>query len=73
MQALLDGLAAGNPVKGKETRRPVSAGTLRNIRACLRAALTDAVRQRLVARNVAQLVTVPTVKRRPRSWSALSG
>lgn len=63
VQALLDSLAAGVPVKGRPTRRPMSAGTLRNVRACLRAALSDAVRKGLVARNVAQLVDLPSVRR----------
>lgn len=47
------------------TRRaaPVTPGTLLNIRACLRAALSDAVRRQLVARNVAVLVEMPSVKR----------
>jgi integrase len=46
-------------------RRPalVGAGTLRNVRACLRAALSAAVRPELVPRNVAMLVELPTVKR----------
>lgn len=63
VQAMLDRLAKGLSADGSTERRPVEPGTLRNVRACLRAALADAVRQRLVAFNVAKLVTLPSVKR----------
>jgi len=42
---------------------PVTGGTITNVRAVLRAALADAVRQQLVPRNVAALVTVPPARR----------
>lgn len=65
VQGMLDRIAA-SPSKrpGKAADRPpVTAGTLANIRAALRSALNDAVRQQLVARNVATLVKLPPVRR----------
>lgn len=44
-------------------RRPVGAATKQRIRATLRAALADAVRQRLIDLNVAALVQLPAGKR----------
>jgi integrase len=65
VQAMLDAIAAAPSLRSGKGEEPVTAGTLRNIRACLRAALSDAERQGLVPRNVAKLVELPTVKRRP--------
>jgi integrase len=53
-------------VEGKPSlrrKKPVTAGTIRNIRACLRTALNEAIRRGLVSRNVANMVEMPTVKR----------
>jgi integrase len=60
VQAMIDRVAEAPSLKGT---KPVAAGTLVNIRAVLRSALSDAVRQELVPRNVAMLVTVPSVHR----------
>lgn len=58
-QAMLDRFAA-EPSQGKgKGHRTITAGTLANIRACLRAALNDAMRQGRVMRNVAKLVELP--------------
>lgn len=58
VQAMIDGLT-----NGKGGRRPVGPTTVKNVRAALRAALNDAVRQQLVPRNVAQLVEMPSVRK----------
>jgi integrase len=62
VQAMLDQLAQA-PLrrKGGENRK-VSAGTLVKVRAVLRAALADAMKRRMVAQNVATLVTLPAVR-----------
>lgn len=64
VQAMLDRLAReSSKQRGRRDARPITAGTLVNIRAVLRAALNDAVRQQLVPRNVAAIVSVPTPRR----------
>jgi integrase len=63
VQAMLDRIAAAPSTGRSKQGTPVTAGTLTNIRACLRAALNDAVRQGLISRNVATLVTLPSVRR----------
>ncbi len=50
---------------GDKGRKPVTPGTLANVRAVLRAALNDAMRQELIGRNVAALVRLPTARREP--------
>ena len=68
VQAMLD-QAAVEPAHrrpGEKAHKPVTPptpGTLANVRACLRAALTAAMREGKVHRNVAQLVTLPTMTR----------
>lgn len=62
VQAWIDA-AAREPQLGRGRTGTVSAGTLVNLRAPLRAALNDALRRGLVARNVAELVELPEVKR----------
>jgi len=48
-----------------------SARTVSDIRACLRAALNHAIREELIGRNVAELVTLPTVRKRKRTaWTS---
>ena len=64
VQGMLDRLASGPSLRGgKPHERPVTAGTLLNVRAVLRAALNDAMKRGLVSRNVATLVDLPTVRR----------
>jgi integrase len=63
VQGMLDRIAAAPSTGRSKGGKPVTAGTLANIRACLRSALSDAERQGLVPRNVAKLVTLPPVKR----------
>jgi len=64
VQTMLDQLAAGpSKRRGKGAERSVGAGTLANIRAVLRTALNDAMREQLVVRNVAALATLPPVRR----------
>lgn len=65
VQAMLDAIAKAPSLRSGKGEQPVTAGTLRNVRACLRAALSDAQRQELVKQNVAMLVELPSVKRRP--------
>jgi integrase len=56
---------------GKCCQHLPSASTVKGLRATLRAALTHAVREELVTRNVAALVKLPaTRKRRRRAWSS---
>jgi integrase len=44
--------------------------TVSHIRACLRTALNQAIRDELIGRNVAELVTLPTVRKRKRTaWT----
>ncbi|HEY6796652.1 MAG TPA: hypothetical protein VI248_18415, partial [Kineosporiaceae bacterium] len=62
VQAWLDAVAR-EPQMGKGRIGSVTSGTLVNLRAALRAALNDAVRRGLVARNVAELVELPEVRR----------
>jgi integrase len=63
VQAMLDRFAA-EPSKGAgKGHRTITAGTLVNVRACLRAALNDAMRKGRVMRNVAELVELPPVRR----------
>ena len=62
VQAWLDKVAR-EPQMGKGRTGSVTAGTLVNLRAVLRASLNDALRRGLVARNVAELVELPEVKR----------
>ncbi len=48
-----------------------SARTVRDIRDCLRSALNHAIRQELITRNVAAIVTLPTVrKHKGKHWSS---
>lgn len=48
-----------------------SARTISDIRACLRSALNYAIREELIGRNVAELVTLPTVRKRKRTaWTS---
>lgn len=64
VQALVDGLGrAPSQKRGRTAHSPVKAGTVINVRAVLRAALNDAVRQQLIGRNVATLVKVASPKR----------
>jgi integrase len=67
VQAMLDGIADAPALRPRKPDtalpRPVTAGTLTNIRAVLRAALNEAMRLQLVSRNVALLVTIPTPRR----------
>jgi integrase len=63
VQGMLDRIASGPSLRKGGERRPVVAGTLANIRAVLRAALNDALKQELVMRNVATLVTLPPIRR----------
>jgi hypothetical protein len=52
-------------------RRPVGQSTMQRIRATLRSALSDAVRQGLVARNVAKDIRLPSGKKpKARVWTA---
>lgn len=62
VQGMVDRLAESSwRRKGAEGRK-VSPGTLVKVRAVLRAALSDAEKRRMVAQNVATLVTLPAVK-----------
>jgi len=61
VQRLLNEKAKPQPVKDKPDKT-LSANTIRGIRATLRSALTQAVRNGLVVDNVAQKVTTPKVK-----------
>jgi hypothetical protein len=48
-----------------------SARTVSDIRACLRAALNHVICEELIGRNVAELVTLPTVRKRKRTaWTS---
>ncbi|AOS61491.1 site-specific recombinase XerD [Actinoalloteichus hymeniacidonis] len=48
-----------------------SSRTVSDIRACLRSALSHAIREELITKNAAALVTLPTVrKRKHRAWSS---
>ncbi|GGU47233.1 site-specific integrase [Lentzea flava] len=48
-----------------------SARTISDIRACLRSALNHAIREELITRNVAELVTLPKVRKRKRTaWTS---
>jgi integrase len=48
-----------------------SARTISDIRACLRSALNYAIREEQITRNVAELVTLPTVrKRKGKAWTS---
>jgi integrase len=60
VQAMIDEL--GNE-RSMRSSKPIAPGTLRNIRACLRVALAEAVRKQLVPRNVATMVEMPSVNR----------
>jgi integrase len=47
-----------------------TARTVAHIRACLRTALNQAIRDELIGRNVAELVTLPTIRKRKRTaWT----
>jgi len=61
VQRLLNEKAKPQPIQGKPDKT-LSADTIRGIRATLRSALTQAVRNGLIADNVAQKVTTPKVK-----------
>ena len=63
VQALIDRAAKSPSHRRHGPTTPPTPGTLVNIRACLRAALSDAERAELVTRNVARLVTLPKVER----------
>jgi integrase len=63
VQAMLDQIASDAALRLKnEVGKPVGATTVRNVRAVLRAALNDAVKRGLVARNVALMVDLPPVR-----------
>jgi integrase len=57
--AMFRGIEASNGTR----RRPSGAANSQRIRATLRAALSDAIRQRLINVNVAKLLELPTAKR----------
>lgn len=56
VQRLLSGITS------KRDDKPISPKMVRHIHACLRAALNDAMRQELIYRNVAALVSAPKVE-----------
>jgi len=70
-RAIAGWIASGRPVTGEERKRgrqshaPVSALTARHVRATLRRALADAVRDGLVGRNAAGDARPPYVAHRP--------
>jgi integrase len=66
IQSWLDRIARQPSHKPGPSGTPPTPGTLVNIRACLRAALSEAERQELVSRNAARLVTLPEVTRATR-------
>jgi integrase len=56
---------------GQCCKKAPSSRTIRDIRACLRTALNQAITDELISRNVAAIVTLPTVrKRKGKAWTS---